>query len=84
MKERNENFINPDLDNDGFPIRDGVYEVREVSETGEAEWDEIDVYPNSAGNLCVLNEAGGEDDEACHVPVRFSGYNFGKRIRDLD
>ena len=78
----------PDLDEKGFPNREGVYLARGV--WGDENIGEIEVYNNPEKGLCCFVDdyggaGNGEGDSCdCHVSVQMTGLEFIRRARGLN
>ena len=84
-------MIQPDLDKNGFPNREGVYLVKEIWGFDD---ERIDVYEHPIKGLCCFapdfgsggtgGGCGGVNDETdCHVSVQNTGLEFISRVGDL-
>lgn len=77
-----------DIDENGFPNKEGIYLAKGV--WGDNNPEEIDVYHHPKKGLCCwANDYGGEgngiDDETeGHNSVTFTGLEFISRVRNLD
>jgi len=83
-----------DLNEGGYPTREGVYQIRSEEGTPDDPWEEIEVYNYPPKGFCCFQYdlcpgggipiGAGNDDHACHVSVQFTGLTFGKRLRGVD
>lgn len=76
------------LNKKGYPLEQGIYLAKGVF--GSEDPQEIDVYKNKYGTLCCWCEdftgpgtKNKEYDLEGHVPIRKTGLEFIKRVREL-
>ncbi len=77
----------PNFDEDGFPNRAGVYEVKEEVNVNNHL---IQVYQYNPKGLCCFKDdfgssgSGVDDKHDDHLSVQFTGLTFPRRIANLN